>query len=76
MMLKIKTPSQFALEIEKIAKEKRIPYLDAVMYYVECNNVEIETVASYIKSSQTLKSKISLEAEDLNMVKGSARLPI
>jgi hypothetical protein len=46
------------------------------MYYVECNNVEIETAASYIKSSQTLKAKITIEAEDLNMVKGSARLPI
>jgi len=76
MMLNIKTPSQFALEIEKIVKDKKIPYLDAVMYYVECNNVEIETAASYIKSSQTLKAKITIEAEDLNMVKGSARLPI
>jgi len=75
-MLNIKTPSQFALEIEKIVKDKKIPYLDAVMYYVECNNVEIETAASYIKSSQTLKAKITIEAEDLNMVKGSARLPI
>jgi len=75
-MLNIKTPSQFALEIEKIVKDKKIPYIDAVMYYVECNNVEIETAASYIKSSQTLKAKITIEAEDLNMVKGSARLPI
>jgi hypothetical protein len=76
MILNIKTPSQFALEIEKIVKDKKIPYIDAVMYYVECNNVEIETAASYIKSSQTLKAKITIEAEDLNMVKGSARLPI
>tara|TARA_B100001778_G_C18237100_1_gene471640 strand:- start:200 stop:430 length:231 start_codon:yes stop_codon:yes gene_type:complete len=76
MILKIKTPSQFALEIEQIVKDKKIAYLDAVMYYVETNNTEIETVASFIKNSQILKSKIALEAEDLNMIKKSARLPI
>ena len=74
--LSIKTPSQFAMEIENIVKEKQIDYLDAVMYYVEKNNVEIETIASFIKSSQILKSKIALEAEELNMIKRSARLPV
>ena len=74
--LSIKTPSQFAMEIETIVKEKQIDYLDAVMYYVEKNNVEIETIASFIKSSQILKSKIALEAEELNMIKRSARLPV
>jgi|TARA_R110002073_G_scaffold16573_1_gene63393 hypothetical protein len=76
MQLKIKTSSQFALEIEQIVNDKKIDYLDAVMYYVECNNTEIETVASFIKNSQILKSKIALEAEDLNMIKKTARLPI
>ena len=74
--LSIKTPSQFAMEIENIVKEKQIDYLEAVMYYVEKNNVEIETIASFIKSSQILKSKIALEAEELNMIKRSARLPV
>jgi len=74
--LSIKTPSQFAMEIENIVKEKHIDYIDAVMYYVEKNNVEIETIASFIKSSQILKSKIALEAEELNMIKRSARLPL
>ena len=74
--LSIKTPTQFALEIESIVKDKQIDYLEAVMYYVEKNNVEIETIASFIKSSQILKSKIALEAEELNMIKRSARLPV
>ena len=43
IQLNIKTPSQFAMEIEKIVQEKSIDYLDAVMYYVDKNNVEIET---------------------------------
>ena len=74
--LSIKTPTQFALEIESIVKDKQIDYLEAVMSYVEKNNVEIETIASFIKSSQILKSKIASEAEDLNMIKRSARLPL
>ena len=74
--LSIKTPSQFAMEIENIVKEKQIDYIDAVMHYAEKHNVEIETIASFIKSSQILKSKIASEAEDLNMIKKSARLPL
>ena len=75
--LKIKTPSQFAMEIEKIVQEKSIEYLDAVMYYVDKNNVEIENAASLIKSSQILKGKIAAEAEDLKLLKTkSARLPL
>ena len=46
--LSIKTPTQFALEIESIVKDKQIDYLEAVMYYVEKYNVEIETIASFI----------------------------
>ena len=75
--LKIKTPSQFALEIEMVVKEKNIDYLDAVMHYVEKNNIEVETAASLIKSSQILKGKIAAEAEELRLLKTkSARLPI
>ena len=75
--LKIKTPSQFALEIEMVVKEKNIDYLDAVMYYVEKNNIEVETAASLIKSSKILKGKIAAEAEELRLLKTkSARLPI
>ena len=75
--LNIKTPTQFALEIESVVKEKKIDYLDAVMYYVEKNNIEVETAASLIKSSQILKGKIAAEAEELKLLKtGGARLPI
>jgi len=74
--LNIKTPSQFSMEIESIVKEKKISYLDAVLHYVETNNVEIESAASLIKSSQILKSKLMVDAEELNLVKKTAKLPI
>ena len=75
-LAQIKTPTQFVGEIAKIVQEKKIPYLDAVMYFVESRKVEVETVASLIKGSQVLKSKIQGEAEDLRLVKSGAKLPL
>jgi len=74
--LNIKTPSAFAEEIELMVKELNITHFDAIIHYCERNAVEIETVASLVKGSQVLKSKVMLDAQDLNMVKKSARLPI
>jgi len=74
--LNIKTPSAFAEEIELMVKEFNISHFDAIIHYCERNAVEIETVASLVKGSQVLKSKIMLDAQDLNMLKKSARLPI
>ena len=46
------------------------------MHYCESNNIEVETAASLIKQSAVLKAKIQLEAENLNLVRRSGRLPI
>ena len=74
----IKTPTQFVAEVEKIVKEKRMNYLDACLDYARTANVEIETIASLIKGSQTLKSKIQTDAEAIRMLKtaGGAKLPL
>jgi hypothetical protein len=74
----IKTPSQFVAEIETIVKETGMNHFDACMHYADKANVEIETVASLIKGSQILKSKIQVDAEKLHMLKGTsgAKLPI
>lgn len=74
--LNIKTPSMFAEEIEKLVKELRISHFDAVIHYCQKNGADIESVASLIKGSQVLKAKIMLNAQDLNMMKKQARLPI
>ena len=73
----VKSPSEFIIEIESIVKSKGVEYLDAVLLYCESHNIEVEMVASIIKQNSFLKTKIQLEAENLNMVKRtSARLPI
>lgn len=73
----VKSSAEFIMEIETIVKDKNIEYIEAIILYCEKNNLEVETVATIIKQNQVIKSKVQLEAENLNMVKrGSARLPI
>lgn len=73
----IKSSSEFCVEIERIVKEKNAEYHEAVLIYCDANNIEIETAATLIKQNTTLKAKIQIEAENINMVrKSAARLPI
>jgi len=72
----IKSPSQFMQEIDKLVDEKKIEYIDAVLLYCKENEVEIETAASLIKGSAKMKAKIQIEAENLNYLPKSGKLPL
>lgn len=72
----VRTSTDFVKEIDKIVIAKNVTFFDAVIHYCELNNMEVETAATLIKQSTVLKAKIQVEAENLNMVKRSARLPI
>ena len=67
---------KFGLIIEGIVKEKRIPYLDAVVKYCDENEIDTATFGPLI--NKQLKEKIQREAEKLNLVEKSstAVLPI
>ena len=67
---------RFALEIEEIVKSKKISYMDAVVLYCEDNYIDTGTISSLINKS--LKEKIQMEAEKLNLVEksGTATLPV
>ncbi len=72
------TPKNFSLQIEKIAVEKGINHLDAVVHYCETNEIEVETVAKLI--TKALKTKIEANARELRLVssdvEGMGKLPI
>jgi uncharacterized protein YeaC (DUF1315 family) len=68
--------SKFIEEIEVICRDKNLEYIDAVIMWCEKNNIEVETAAYWIKKDSVMKSKIQTEAEDLNILKRGARLPI
>jgi predicted aldo/keto reductase-like oxidoreductase len=53
-----------------------VPYIDAIVDYAEREGLEIEVVGEIIRRSPVLKSKIYDEAEKLNMVERTARLPV
>ena len=68
---------EFSLIIEKVVRDKRpISYMDAIIWYCEQNNIEIETTSRLI--SKNLKEKIQLEAMNANMLKveKGGKLPI
>lgn len=68
--------NNFVEEIEVLCKEKNIEYIDAVVMWCERNNLEVETAAYWIKKDASMKMKIQAEAENLNIIKRGARLPI
>ena len=66
---------KFYHQIEIIKRDKPdMSYMDAVVYYCEENEIEIETVSKFI--SKTLKEKIECEARDLNYLPKVGKLPL
>jgi hypothetical protein len=63
-------------DIEEIVYMLDIDYIDACIMYCELHNIEIEYIGEILKKNQALKSKLQFEAEQLNFIKKSNRLPI
>lgn len=68
--------TSFSSDVRKLIEEKQMEYIDAVVHWCETNNLDIEYAASLVKTDPFIMSKIQIEAEDLNFLKKSARLPI
>jgi len=62
---------EFTKEIEKLVLEKKMEYIDAVMYFCDKNGVDIETA-----SNAKLKASIQVEAENLNYLPKTKQLPL
>jgi len=75
-LVPIQINSAFPLEIEALVREKEIEYIEAVILWCETNGLEVEFAGELIRRNNVLKSKIQFEAENLNFMKKSARLPI
>ena len=76
MSLEIMNVSKFSKIIEEVVIDKRIPYMDAIVWYCERNEMEVEVAAKLLNG--IIKEKIEAEAIDLNFLstpKGS-KLPI
>ena len=65
-------PSKFAQEIENLVQiNVEMNYIDAIIYFCEQNNIDVESVPKLI--SKPLKEKIKYEAMELNFLKKTSR---
>ena len=62
------------LTIEQIVKDTELSYMEAVLDYAKNSEIEPEAMAKML--NQSLKDKIEVEAQNLNMLKKSGQLPI
>ena len=52
---------EFYNTIEKIVKEKKITYMDAIIWYCDENEIDLSIIKPIV--SKNLKSKISIEGK-------------
>ena len=65
--------NKFSMTIENMVKDsnRTINYIDAIVYFCESKDIEIESVVKLIAPS--LKEKIKAEATRLNYIKKTTR---
>jgi hypothetical protein len=73
-MLELMTSQKFSMIIEETVKEKRLGYMDAIIWWCEKNEMEIEVAAKLCNG--VIKERLKYEAQELNYMEKTARLPI
>jgi len=64
----------FSMLIEELAVSKRIGLMDSICHHCKESGLEVEIAATLLSSA--LKARIKEEAQELNLLKKSSRLPI
>ena len=62
------------LTIEQIVKDTELSYMEAVLDYAKNSEIEPEAMAKML--NQSIKDKIEVEAQELHMLKRTAKLPL
>lgn len=64
--------AKFSQIIEEIVKvNKDMNYIDAIIYYCEENNIEVDSIGKLV--SKPLKEKLKCDAINLNFLKRTSR---
>lgn len=67
--------NRFNLDIEEIVLEKGLNYIEAIVYYCEANDIEVEVAAKMI--NRNTKEKLQANANTLNLLVDKTRsLPL
>ena len=72
--LNLYTSERYNSEIEEIVERTSMSYLDAMLYHADENGLEAETCAGLINVKT--KTKLREEAEILNFIPKTSKLPI
>lgn len=64
---------KFAVAIEEIVSKTDYNHIEAIVEYCKETGMEIEVASSLVNSN--LKSKIEMDAQDLNLLPKTNRLP-
>ena len=66
---------QFSLKIEEIKRNNGdMSYMDAILHYCDENKIDPAEVGRII--SKSLKEKITIEAQGLNLIEKGGKLPL
>jgi Phage late-transcription coactivator len=65
---------EFSILIEELAVQLKCSRMDAILHHCQESGLEIEVASTLISSA--LKSKIKEEAQELNLIKKTSKLPI
>jgi hypothetical protein len=66
--------NEFSLLIENVSYEENLSYMDSIIYHCEQTGMEIEVASTLLTS--VLKAKIREEAEQVNLLKKTSKLPV
>lgn len=69
-----RSANEFSLYIEKLVKDNKTGYMDAVLHYCKENYLEPEDIANLINPN--LKDKIALEMRELNYLPKQGTLDV
>ena len=72
--LNLYTSERYNSEIEEIVERTSMSYLDSMIYHADENGLESETVAGLVNVKT--KTKLREEAEQLNFMPKTSKLPI
>lgn len=70
------------LKAEEIMREvskyvnSDVSFIDALVHYADLHELEVELVGEIVKRSQVLKAKVREDAEELNLLDRTTRLPV
>jgi hypothetical protein len=70
------------LTAENILKEislytnEEVSHIDALVFYAQKYDIEVELVGEIVKRSQVLKSRVRDDAEKFNLMEKTAQLPV